>query len=219
MRRNCIREQRMNAEGWTHIPTDRHRCFKKRKTQEECVVVFIQFSREVSPAHVDTRHASLIIVRHSPSHNRITYLFINPLALRTNLHKIDFDNSHSQMHSSPIFRTRLCHQVQMAIRTRTPTVTPLATDVWRAWRKKKQRRWVRVDYLLILCDLHINELGKIHLQYGAGSDSEHYTQQKVIYSNTSAASGGNSNLNELDTLLKDLSNARYGGGVKSERNS
>ncbi|KAG5677614.1 hypothetical protein PVAND_007356 [Polypedilum vanderplanki] len=52
-----------------------------------------------------------------------------------------------------------------------------------------------------------------------GSENEHYTQQqKVIYSNASAASG-NSNLNELDTLLKDLSNARYGSGAKNQQNN
>lgn len=77
---------------------------------------------------------------------------------------------------------------------------------------------VRIDYLLILHHPFVLISTHFHLQYGANSENEHYnTQQKVIYSNTSAARGGGSgsggsNLNELDTLLNDLSNARYAGG-------
>jgi paxillin len=49
-------------------------------------------------------------------------------------------------------------------------------------------------------------------QYGANNDNELYNvQQKVIYSNSSTARNpGGNNLNELDSLLNDLSNARYG---------
>ncbi|XP_070502038.1 leupaxin isoform X2 [Chironomus tepperi] len=62
---------------------------------------------------------------------------------------------------------------------------------------------------------------KKEVSYNNGdSHSQASVQQKVVYNNTmqSPASG---NLNELDSLLNDLSNARYGGGFekKHQQNS